>query len=111
MNESSLLIKNIIKYLKDVYDGEKIEGLSQSFFMSNKELDKTLSEYFVFFKNENELLNDVRYNYNLIKDLSFPYQEGDFFYTKDLSIKNNVYYSKEQHNSYSYKLKPLVYLS
>tara|TARA_Y100000991_G_scaffold172044_1_gene133827 strand:+ start:2897 stop:3028 length:132 start_codon:yes stop_codon:yes gene_type:complete len=31
MNESSLLIKNIIKYLKDVYDGEKIEGLSQSF--------------------------------------------------------------------------------
>ena len=53
MNESSLLIKNIIKYLKDVYDGEKIEGLSQSFFISNKELDKTLSEYFIFFKNEN----------------------------------------------------------
>jgi len=50
MNESGLLIKNIIKYLKDVYDGEKIEGLSQSFFISNKELDKTLSEYFVFFK-------------------------------------------------------------
>ena len=39
MNESSLLIKNIIKYLKDVYDVEKIEGLSQSFFISNKELD------------------------------------------------------------------------
>jgi hypothetical protein len=82
MNESSLLIKNIIKYLKDVYDGEKIKGLSQSFFISNKELDKILSEYFVFFKNENELLNDVRYNYNLIKDLSFPYQEGDFFIPK-----------------------------
>ena len=29
MNESSLLIKDIIKYLKDVYDGEKIERLSQ----------------------------------------------------------------------------------
>tara|TARA_B100001121_G_scaffold255115_1_gene232528 strand:- start:10 stop:429 length:420 start_codon:yes stop_codon:yes gene_type:complete len=106
MNESSLLIKNIIKYLKDVYDGEKIERLSQSFFISNKELDKILSEYFVFFKNENELLNDVRYNYNLIKDLSFPYQEGDFFYVKDLSIDNNVYYSKEQHNSYSYCIHP-----
>ena len=104
MNESSLLIKEIIKYLKDVYDGEKIEGLSQSFFISNKELDKTLSEYFVFFKNENELLNDVRYNYNLIKDLSFPYQEGDFIYVNDLSIKNNVYYSKEQHNSYSHRI-------
>ena len=104
MNESSLLIKNIIKYLKDVYDGEKIERLSQSFFISNKELDNILSEYFVFFKNENELLNDVRYNYNLIKGLSFPYQEGDFFYVKDLSIKNNVYYSKEQHNSYSFRI-------
>jgi len=33
------LIKEIIKYLKDVYDGEKIEGLSQSFFISNKEED------------------------------------------------------------------------
>ena len=104
MNENGLLIKNIIKYLKDVYDGEKIEGLSQSFFISNKELDKILSEYFVFFKNENELLNDVRYNYNLIKDMSFPYQEGDFIYVKDLSIENNVYYSKEQHNSYSHRI-------
>ena len=104
MNESSLLIKDIIKYLKDVYDGEKIERLSQSFFISNKELDKILSEYFVFFKNENELLNDVRYNYNLIKDLSFPYQEGDFIYVNDLSIENNVYYSKEQHNSYSFRI-------
>lgn len=104
MNESSLLIKEIIKYLKDVYDGEKIEGLSQSFFISNKELDKILSEYFVFFKNENELLNDVRYNYNLIKDLSFPYVEGDFIYVNDLSIENNVYYSKEQHNSYSLRI-------
>ena len=104
MNESSLLIKDIIKYLKDVYDGEKIERLSQSFFISNKELDKILSEYFVFFKNENELLNHVRYNYNLIKDMSFPYQEGDFFYAKDLSIDNNVYYLKDQHNSYSHRI-------
>ncbi len=44
MNESSLLIKNIIKYLNDVYDGEKIKGFNQSFFISNKELDKILSE-------------------------------------------------------------------
>tara|TARA_B100000401_G_C52216762_1_gene444044 strand:+ start:201 stop:320 length:120 start_codon:yes stop_codon:yes gene_type:complete len=39
MNENSLLIQ----YLKVVYDGEKIEGLNQSFFISNKELDKILS--------------------------------------------------------------------
>jgi len=104
MNNNQGLIKNIIKYLKDVYDGEKIEGLSQSFFISNKELDKILSECFVFFKNENELLNDVRYNYNLIKDMSFPYQEGDYIYVRDLSIENIVYYSKEQHNSYSHRI-------
>lgn len=41
MNESSLLIKNIIKYLKDVYDGKKIEGLSQSFFISNQCIERT----------------------------------------------------------------------
>ena len=104
MNNNQGLIKNIIKYLKDVYDGEKIEGLSQSFFISNKELDKILSKYFIFFKNENELLNDVRYNYNLIKDMSFPYQEGDYIYVRDLSIENIVYYSKEQHNSYSHRI-------
>ena len=40
MNESSPFIKNIIKYLIDVYDVEKIEGLSQFFFIFNKELDK-----------------------------------------------------------------------
>jgi hypothetical protein len=66
MNESSLLIKNIIKYLKDVYDGEKIEGLSQSFFISNKELDKILSEYFVFFKNET-----VKYSTNTSLNLVY----------------------------------------
>ena len=32
MNESSLLIKDIIKYLKDVYDGEKIERLSHGVY-------------------------------------------------------------------------------
>ena len=36
MNESGLLIKEIIKYLKDVCDVEKIEGLSQHFFISNR---------------------------------------------------------------------------
>ena len=104
MNNNQSLIKNIIKYLADVSNGEKIEGLSQSFFISNKELDKILNEYFIFLKNEKELLSDVRYNYNLIKDMSFPYQEEGFIYVRDLSIENNVYYSKEQHNSYSHRI-------
>ena len=102
MNNNQSLIKNIIKYLADVSNGEKIEGLSQSFFISNKELDKILTEYFIFFKNEKELLSDVKYNYKLIKDISFLDDKKGYIYAKDLSIDNTVSYSKEQHNSYSH---------
>lgn len=104
MNNKQGLIKDLIKYLTDVYNGEKIEGLSQSFFISNKELDKILSEYFIFFKNEKELLSDVRYNYNLIKGLSFLDDKNNYTYAKDLSIENTVSYSKEQHNGYSHRI-------
>jgi len=104
MDERNLLIKNIIKYLKDVYDGEKIEGLSQSFFISNKELDKILREYYIFFKNEKELFSYVRFNYDLIKGLSFLDDGKNYKYYKDLSIENTVSYSKEQHNSYSHRI-------
>ena len=41
MDERNLLIKNIIKYLKDVYDGEKIEGLRIVFLSPIKNLIKS----------------------------------------------------------------------
>ena len=104
MDETSLLIKNIIKYLIDVYEDDEISGKSQGFFLTIKDLDKLLQKYFLFFKNKNELLSDLRYNYNLIKNMSFPYQEGDFIYVRDLSIENTIYYTKEQHNNYSYRI-------
>ena len=104
MTNKQDVIKNLIKYLSDVYNDEKIEALSQSFYISNKELDKILREYFIFFKNENELLKSIRHNYGFIKDMSFPSREGDFIYVRDLSIENNVTYSKEQHNSYSHRI-------
>ena len=104
MNTEYYLIKHLIKYLTDVYNEEKIEGLSQSFFISNKELDKILREYYIFFKNENELLSDVKYNYKLIKDISFLDDKKGYIYAKDLSIDNTVFYSKEQHNSYSHRI-------
>ena len=47
MTNKQDVIKNLIKYLSDVYNDEKIESLSQSFFISNKELDKILNEYFI----------------------------------------------------------------
>ena len=52
MNTEYYFIKRLIKYLTDVYNEEKIERLNQSFFISNKELDKILREYYIFFKNE-----------------------------------------------------------
>jgi hypothetical protein len=79
------LIKDVIDYLADVYKGKKIGGKSQGFFVSSEELDKMLNKYFIFFKNRNELINDVKYNYSLIKDFSFPNEKGDFIYVKDLS--------------------------
>ena len=73
-------------------------GISASYFSNNSNLISVVGGDFLqsdidllknhnincegleIIKNENELLNDVRYNYNLIKDLSFPYVEGDFIY-------------------------------
>ena len=104
MNNNQSLIKNIIKYLTDVFNEEKIERKSQSFFISNKELDKILNEYFVFLKNEKELLSDVRYNYNLIKNISFPYEKEDVMYARDLSIENNVSHTQKEHNRYSHRI-------
>jgi hypothetical protein len=104
MNNNQSLIKNIIKYLTDVFNEEKIERKSQSFFISNKELDKILNEYFILFKNEKELLSDVRYNYDLIKGLSFLDDGKVYKFYKDLSIENYVPYSKKQHNSYSHRI-------
>ena len=94
MNNEYYFIKRLIKYLTDVYNEEKIEGLSQSFFISHKELDKILREYYIFFKNEKELLSDVRYNYDLIKGLSFLDDGKVYKFYKDLSIENTFPYSK-----------------
>lgn len=104
MNKNQGLIKEVIKYLTDVFNEEKIERKSQNFFLSNKELDKILSEYFIFFKNKKELLSDVQYNYNLIKDMSFPYEKEDVMYARDLSIENNVSHTKKEHNRYSHRI-------
>ena len=104
MNTSQATIKNLIKYLIAVANNDKIGGLKQSFFLSNKQLHKILNEYFIFFKNKKELLSDVSYNYSLIKGLSFSPDKNNYVYVKDLSIQNTVYYSKEQHNSYSHRI-------
>jgi len=104
MNTEYYFIKRLIKYLTDVYNEEKIERLNQSFFISNKELDKILREYYIFFKNEKELLCDLKYNYKLIKEMSFPYEKEDVMYARDLSIENYVSHTQKEHNRYSHRI-------
>ena len=60
-----------------------------------------LHKYYISFKNNGELREEVAYNYNLIKDMSFPDSKGDYMYVKDLSNHSKPNYSNEQYNSYA----------
>ena len=60
-----------------------------------------LNKYYISFKNNGELREQVAYNYNLIKDMSFPESKGDHIYVKDLSNHSKPNYSNEQYNSYA----------
>jgi len=105
MSNKKDLIKEIIDYLDDVSNGEKIGGKNQGFFVSTKELDKILKKYFLFFKDKSELIRAVKHNYYLIKEMSFPYEKGVYMlFAKDLSVDNTVFYSDEQHMYYAHTI-------
>ena len=92
MNTSQATIKNLITYLIAVANNDKIGGLKQSFFLSNKELDKILNEYFIFFKNKKELLSDVSYNYSLIKGLSFSKDKNNYVFIPAFFSFTSIFY-------------------
>jgi len=123
MNDKSLIIKDIIEYLTDVYDNKddvfdnkKIGGKSQYIFMTIPQLNKVLNKYFIRFENKDELNKAVKFNLETIKRFSFqkgekgckiindPSQKGeDGFQTiRDLTIPNNVPYPMAWHNNYSH---------
>tara|TARA_R110000764_G_scaffold161675_1_gene248937 strand:+ start:349 stop:1113 length:765 start_codon:yes stop_codon:yes gene_type:complete len=100
-------IKDVINYLDDVHNGGGIEKKNQDFFVSPEELEKILGKYFLFFKNNNELISAVKHNYNIIKDMSFHYEAFSYIKlvnSKGKSIPEKVYYKPEQHNSYSHRI-------
>ena len=101
MNDSSIVIKEIISFLTDVFRGKEIERQEPDFFKKTDELNELLHKYYISFKNNGELREQVAYNYNLIKDMSFPESKGDHIYVKDLSNHSKPNYSNEQYNSYA----------
>ena len=101
MNDSSIIIKELISFLTDVFRGKEIERQEPDFFKKTDELNELLEKYYITFINNNELKGQVAYNYNLIKDMSFPDSKGDHIYVKDLSNHSKPSYSNEQYNSYA----------
>ena len=101
MENSYTTIKDLIRFLDDVNKGEQIERKEFDFFKLTNDLDDVLDKYYISFKNNGELREQVAYNYNLIKDMSFPDSKGDYMYVKDLSNHSKPNYSNEQYNSYA----------
>ena len=101
MENSYTTIKDLIRFLDDVNKGEQIERKEFDFFKLTNDLDDVLDKYYISFKNNSELREQVAYNYNLIKDMSFPESKGDHIYVKDLSNHSKPNYSNEQYNSYA----------
>ena len=101
MANSYTTIKDLIRFLDDVNKGKQIERKESDFFKLTNDLDNVLDKYYISFKNNSELREQVAYNYNLIKDMSFPDSKGDHIYVKDLSNHSKPNYSNEQYNSYA----------
>ena len=101
MENSYTTIKDLIRFLDDVNRGKQIERKESDFFKLTKDLDDVLDKYYISFKNNGELREQVAYNYNLIKDMSFPDSKGDHIYVKDLSNHSKPNYSNEQYTSYA----------
>lgn len=101
MENSYTTIKNLITFLDDVFNDKKITRKESDFFKLTDDLDDMLHKYYISFKNNGELREQVAYNYNLIKDMSFPESKEVFFRVKDLSNPSKPKFSNEQYNSYA----------
>lgn len=101
MANSYNTIKDLIRFLDDVNRGKRIERQEPDFFKLTKDLDNLLNKYYISFKNNKELKEQMAFNYNLIKDMSFPESKEVFFRVKDLSNHFKPNYSNEQYNSYA----------
>lgn len=103
MSEEARKLKDIIKYLNRVNNSDEIEPMPQNFFLKKEELRDLIKNYYIEFKNDNDLSAEVRYNYKILEKLNF---ERDVFYRiKDLTNNGRVKYSKKQHQAYAYEVR------
>ena len=102
MNDKARLIKDIIEYLTNVFNDQKIGAISQYFFKSIDQLNEILNAYFIRFKNEDELNKAVKFNLEVLKKLSFQRGENNIEIVRDENIDNTPDHSIEWHNDYSH---------
>ena len=114
-------IDELIKYLIRVFNGTELTSeskkeqekygdytkedeivRSQDFFIFTKDLDKILEPWFGGFKNDEELNKTLKFKLGALKKLSFSKGKEKFFLVKDKSNHNNVFFTKQRHNDYSY---------
>ena len=114
-------IEELIKYLTRVFNGVELTSeskrekekygnyteedhivRSQDFFILAKDLDNILDEWFVGFKNEEELNKTLKFKLGELKKLSFSKGKKDFFLVKSLSSRSNLILSNKSHNNYSH---------
>ena len=121
MNNMVSKIDELIKYLIRVFNGTELTSeskkeqekygdytkedeivRSQDFFILTKDLDNVLKEWFVGYKNDEELNKTLKFKLGALKKLSFPKGKEVFFLYKDKTNHNNVIFTKQRHNDYSH---------
>ena len=121
MNDMVSKIDELIKYLIRVFNGTELTSeskkeqekygdytkedeivRSQDFFILTKDLDNVLKEWFVGYKNDEELNKTLKFKLGALKKLSFPKGKEGFFLVKDKTNHNNVIFTKQRHNDYSH---------
>jgi len=114
-------IDELIKYLTRVFNGTELTSeskkeqekygdytkedeivRSQDFFILTKDLDNVLKEWFVGYKNDEELNKTLKFKLGALKKLSFPKGKEVFFLYKDKTNHNNVFFTKQRHDDYSH---------
>ena len=107
-------IDELIKYLIRVFNGTELTSeskkeqekygdytkedeivRSQDFFILTKDLDNVLKEWFVGYKNDEELNKTLKFKLGALKKLSFPKGKEVFFLLKDKTNHNNVIFTKQ----------------
>ena len=102
MSEELKNIKDIMKYLNRVNNTSKIGLINQDFFLDETQLRILIQNYYVEFNNSKELMADLRFKYEHLKNLSF--EKGNFLRVKDLSNNVRVKYSQKEHQAYAFKV-------